>query len=61
MKRHKFKIGQRVTMLPSRFSVNREGAFQIVRLLPVEQGINHYRIKSVSDGHERVVTESELR
>lgn len=61
MKMHKFKIGQRVTMLPSRFSVNRVGAFQIVRLLPAEQGINHYRIKSISDGHERVVTESELR
>lgn len=34
--------------------------FRIVRLLPVEHGIRQYRIKSVKDGHERVVMESEL-
>ena len=34
--------------------------FEIVRLLPPEGGNPQYRIKSLRDGHERVVTESEI-
>lgn len=34
--------------------------FEIVRLLPSEHGNPQYRIKSLRDGHERVVTESDL-
>jgi hypothetical protein len=58
---HKFKTSQRVTYNPAGMGgSDRNGKFEIVRLLPEEHGINHYRIKSVLDGHERVATEGEL-
>ena len=58
---HKFKPSQTVTYTPAGLGgTNRNVKFEIVRLLPEEHGINHYRIKSVLDGHERVATESEL-
>jgi hypothetical protein len=34
--------------------------FEVVRLLPHENGIFQYRIKSVGDGHERVILENEV-
>jgi hypothetical protein len=57
---HKFKPGQTVTLTPSRYGSNRQAQFQVVRLLPAEHGIHHYRLKSVADGHERVAAENEL-
>jgi len=60
MKQHKFKTGQTVTIITDRASATPKGRFAIVRLLPTERGIHQYRIKSVFDGHERVVMESEL-
>jgi hypothetical protein len=59
MAAHKFKIGQRVTLESKRHGVWAE-PFEVVRLLPDENGIFQYRIRSVRDGHERVVLESEL-
>jgi hypothetical protein len=56
---YKFKIGQRVTLRSKRYGFWAE-PFEVVRLLPHENGIFQYRIKSVGDGHERVVLESEL-
>jgi len=56
----KYKSGQKVTMAPNRSRVIPRGGFEIVRLLPAEQGSYQYRIRSVMDGHERVVQESEL-
>jgi hypothetical protein len=58
---HKFKPGQTVSILGGR----RQGAppsgrFEVVRLLPETAGTNQYRVRSKADGHERVVTESEL-
>jgi hypothetical protein len=58
---HKFKLGQLVSIIVSR----RQGAapggrFEIVRLLPESAGNNQYRVRSKNDGHERVVTETEL-
>jgi hypothetical protein len=38
----------------------RREVFEVVRLLPEEHGMWRYRIKSVVDGHERVVLEREL-
>jgi hypothetical protein len=46
--------------MPSRGQPVPKGSFKIVRLLPEDRGIRHYRIKSVMDGHERVVTEGEI-
>ncbi len=57
---HKFKAGQTVTVVARRYESRISGRFEIVRLLPEEHGSSQYRIKSLSDGHERVVMESEL-
>jgi hypothetical protein len=59
MTAHKFKIGQLVTLGSKRLS-DRGGAFTVVRQLPKEDGDFQYRIKSIVDGHERMVLEAEL-
>jgi hypothetical protein len=58
--RHKYQAGETVTLVPTRYGANRHGRFEVMRLLPEEQGVNHYRLKSVTDGHERVAREDEL-
>ncbi len=57
---YKFRPGQRVSLARSKFAGEHQGAFEIVRVMPEEHGINQYRIKSTVDGHERVATEAEL-
>lgn len=57
---HKFKPGQTVTVVVRRYESTPAGRFRIVRALPTEQGIKQYRIQSVMDGHERVVSEAEI-
>lgn len=56
----KFKAGQTVNSIKSANSAIPPGRYRVVRLLPTDGIVNQYRIKSVSDGHERVVRESEL-
>jgi len=46
--------------LPSRYMTKAQGSFKVVRQLPAEHGMNQYRIKSSTDGHERVVMECEV-
>ncbi len=58
MTARKFKVGQRVSLVQTRGRST--DTFEIVRVLPFEYGSHHYRIKSVSDGHERAVGEGEL-
>lgn len=61
MQRHKFTIGQDVTFLPSAMDFNvPRGTYRIVRQLPMETGGFHYRVKNVSDGHERIIREAQL-
>jgi hypothetical protein len=60
MKARKYRNGQTVTMTPSRARAAPKGRFEIVRLMPIEHGNYQYRIRSVMDGHERVVLEGEL-
>jgi hypothetical protein len=60
MAAHKFKAGQTVQLIPSGYISNTHGSFTIVCALPEEHGIYHYRIRSTTDGHERVVTENEV-
>ena len=61
MAHHKFKVGQLVDFVPSRPGTAISGRpYEIVRLLPAEAGELQYRIKSKSEGFERVVKESEL-
>jgi hypothetical protein len=58
---HKFKVGQTLQFAPSIFeSAARKGSYTVVSLLPPEGGQNQYRLKSDSDGHERVVHEGQL-
>jgi hypothetical protein len=60
MAAHKFKAGQTVRVVPGPNVGSARGNFKVVRVLPTEHGINQYRIKSDTDGHERVVTESQV-
>ncbi len=57
---HKFKVGQSVEFAGSTLQPRPLGAFKVVRIMPSERGVLQYRIKSILDGHERMVLESEL-
>ncbi len=57
---HKFDVGQSVRIASGRNAVSAPGNFIVVRVLPTEHGIHQYRIKSETDGHERVVTEEQV-
>ena len=57
MSGHKFKVGQAVAFL------GRErvaGAYKVTQLMPSEDGDHQYRIRNVSEPHDRVVKESDL-
>ena len=59
---HKFRHGQRVTLAESALRHDAaRGAYIITKRLPERDGEFNYRIKSVSESHERVARESELR
>lgn len=61
IKSHKFTVGQTVLYSPgSRSSSASGGRYKVVRLLPAEANDYQYRVKSNTDGHERVVKESQL-
>jgi hypothetical protein len=60
MKARAYRTGQMVSMTPNRARATPRDRFEIIRLLPLEHGNYQYRIRSVIDGHERVVLESEL-
>lgn len=61
MKAHRFAVGQTVRYSPgSKSSAARGDSYKVVRLLPPEANDFQYRVKSSSDGHERVVKESQL-
>jgi hypothetical protein len=56
----KFRIGQSVELIAGPHRLSPLGRFEIVRLMPSEHGLRQYRIRSVTDGHERMVVEAEL-
>lgn len=58
---YKFKVGQKVRMIPQAWDpAVPTDDFRVVRLLPRESADHQYRIQSLTDGHERVVRESQL-
>jgi len=57
---YKFKLGQSVEFVHSDLRARPPGAFEIVRVMPSERGIQQYRVRSAIDGHERMAIESEL-
>ena len=60
--RHRFKVGQTVHLMPNRLERHVPGgAYTIQRALPDEGRDLQYRVKNVQDGHERVVSEAQLR
>jgi len=61
MDAHKFEIGQTVSFSPDRHQLRpTQDRFKIVRLLPEAANVLQYRVKSQTDGHERVVREDQL-
>jgi len=58
---HKFTVGQAVLLSPDRLLGRTKGErFTVVRLLPEAENALQYRVKSKTDGHERVVREDQL-
>ena len=58
---HRFKEGAVVETEGGAVSLIPPGRYKIVRLMPpTVAGNNQYRIKSMKDGHERLVVESDL-
>ena len=56
----KYAAGDTVRLIPSPHLSGKLGTFKIVRRLPAEHGIYGYRVQSLTDGHLRVVMESEI-
>jgi hypothetical protein len=58
---HRFKIGQSVELVSSTFRSAASGQYEIMSLRPTDgSGDLKYRVKSKSESHERVVSESDL-
>ena len=57
---HKFKIGQDVDLITSTARSAASGRYEIISLRPADGGDPQYRVKSKSESHERVVSESDL-
>jgi hypothetical protein len=61
MSTHKFAIGQTIRVSPDGGSGTRKrGLFKIVRRLPEAENEPQYRVKSETDGYERVVRKNQL-
>ena len=61
MAAHKFHIGQEVQFRTKPFYVCAAlGVFEVTKQLPERDGEFEYRIKNVTEPHERVARESEL-
>ena len=60
---HKFNIGQTVELAPRFLHSSAPGPYEIRHLVPAsdrDPGDPCYRIKSISEKHERVAPESDL-
>ena len=60
MKEHKFQTGQFVRLTARVLRPAATTRYQVVRQMPPEGSVNQYRVRSVEDGHERMVKESDL-
>ncbi len=62
MAQHSFAVGDKVEFLRNRLGMMPPpGQFVITRLLPNDGMDREYRVQHVTDGHQRIVRESELR
>lgn len=64
MDTHRYRVGQTVRFVKvsrsSGLGGTPAGSFRVVGLLPDYHGNYQYRVQSTSDGHQRVVVESEI-
>ncbi len=61
MQKHNYDIGETVEFTAGgSYPPTARGAYTVVRQLPSEGEGYQYRIKSLSDGHERMVREGQL-
>lgn len=60
MKEYKFQTGQFVQFTARILKPTAARRYQVVRLMPPENSVNQYRIRSVEDGHERMAKEGDL-
>ena len=60
---HKFAIGQTVHLVPSNANAGVVGSYEIRQLMPVSdyQTEPRYRIRNLTERHERIVAESDLK
>ena len=62
MLRHRFIVGQKVVApVTGPHSLVPHGPYVITRLLPVQDGEPGYRVRSELDGHERALSEGQIR
>ncbi|MFZ2140616.1 MAG: hypothetical protein WAV78_27445 [Xanthobacteraceae bacterium] len=57
----KFRIGQLVQLVPAISRNVPRDSYEVTKKLPESRGEFEYRIKSMSEPHERVARESELQ
>jgi hypothetical protein len=60
---HKFRVGQSVELTPNRLRMAAAGSYEIRHLMPASDASPEnpsYRIKSMTEKHDRVVPESDL-
>lgn len=61
MSNHLFKVGQIVDFHPNRRSLSPAiGGYEVLRLLPTEEGENQYQIKSKTESVQRIAKERDL-
>jgi hypothetical protein len=61
MASHRYTVGQAVYFSPDRGQEQvKRGLFKVIRLLPEAGNALQYRVKSETDGHERVAREDQL-
>jgi hypothetical protein len=58
--RHKFKVGQMVSAAPKARRTIPTGDYEVIRQLPADAEGFQYQVKSIRDGHQRVVHEADL-
>ena len=58
---HKFAVGQALYFLPGLSEASKsKGRYKVVRQLPETGNMLQYRIKSETDGQERIVREDQI-
>jgi len=60
MQIHKYRVGQRVSLIAPSYLRRTFDDFEVMGLLPPEAGQFLYRVRSAAEPHERVVGEDQL-